>query len=150
VRRQTPFLNLILNTGLTWRGVMANTFLSKAILIVKGPRLATGELQSELESRGANVVIADVEFAFSVLNHLHFDGAIIDGELQNEAFDLCTELQALYVPYISVTNPHCLQKFASQARDVENALNRLVEVISRHKDIDDLLLGGDPASMDSH
>lgn len=122
--------------------------LSKSILIVRGPRLATGKLQAGLESRGANVVVADVEFAFSVLKHLHFDGAIIDGELENEAFDLCTEFQALYVPYISVTSPHCLQKAAAQMRDVEKAANRLAEVIFRHRDTDDLLLRGDATLID--
>jgi hypothetical protein len=108
----------------------------KSILIVQGPGFSTAELRAELERRGANaVIVADVPSAFLLVDRLPFDGAIIDRALQNNVFDFCTELQALYIPYISVAGPHCSQKPTSRMRDAEKAANNLIAVFSQ--DVDD-------------
>lgn len=79
----------------------------KSILIVQGPGLAAAELRAELERRGAKAVIAEhITAAFSLVQCLPFDGAIIDSALRNEAFDFCTELQAFtfHIPASLVRN----------------------------------------------
>jgi hypothetical protein len=46
--------------------------------------------------------------AFDLIGRKRFDGAVFDYGLHNGAFDLCTEFQALSIPYISANAPHRL------------------------------------------
>src|SRR3954471_6376016 len=89
---------------------MQASLTGKNILIVKGSLLAHRDLERALVQRGAKVVtVTNLISAFGVLGRNRFDAAVLDKGLHNEAFDLCEELRALDVPYLTCATPHDLQ-----------------------------------------
>ncbi|HWB46150.1 MAG TPA: hypothetical protein VG900_11975 [Hyphomicrobiaceae bacterium] len=103
----------------------------KTVLIVQGSLLAGPELQNAFGRAGARVFLtANIINAFGLLKRVAFDGAVIDQGLHNEAFDLCSELRELGVPYICCSAPHRLQKPAARLRDAAHAVWRLGDVLS--------------------
>jgi hypothetical protein len=61
----------------------------------------------------------------TLLRREQFDGAVVDQGRHNEAFDLCSELKDLAVPYICCIAPHRLQKTAMRKRDAGHAVRQL-------------------------
>lgn len=107
----------------------------KHILILKGSLIADAELRDTLIREGAKVTVtANIVTAFDLVNRKHFDGALVDHGLHNEAFDFCTELQALSIPYISANTPHRLQGLEARERDANSTVNRLVNVLEMEVD----------------
>lgn len=89
---------------------MPRTLAGKKILIFKGCLLAHRELELALTARGAEVVtVTNVISAFSVLDRMSFDAAVIDKGSHNQAFELIEELRALAIPLITSDAPHALQ-----------------------------------------
>ena len=84
---------------------------------------------------GGAFVAHKVAAAFELLRRIRFDGAVIDQGLHNEAFDLCEELRAANIPYISCTTPHRLQGWDTRKRDAEHAVWKLAHVLSRVDEI---------------
>jgi DNA-binding response OmpR family regulator len=104
----------------------------KNILIVEGSLIATAELQEALHQEGARPFLAhNLAAAFELVQRIRLDAAVIDQGLHNEAFDLCAELQAADIPYISCTAPHRLQGWMARKRDAEHAVWKLGHVLSR-------------------
>ena len=109
---------------------MESKFAGKNILIVKGSLLADAELRNALVRQGAKVSITgNLVSAFDLVGRKHFDGAVVDHGLHNEAFDLCTEFQALCIPYISASTPHRLQGLAAREREAEVTVQRLANIL---------------------
>ena len=109
---------------------MESKFAGKNILIVKGSLLADAELRDALVRQGAKVSITgNLVSAFDLVGRKHFDGAVVDHGLHNEAFDLCTEFQALSIPYISASTPHRLQGLAAREREAEVTVQRLANIL---------------------
>ena len=80
----------------------------KAILIVEGSLLAGEELADACCRSGARVQLtANIINAFGLLKRIPFDGAVIDRALHNEAYDLCSELRELSIPYICCSAIGC-------------------------------------------
>jgi hypothetical protein len=106
---------------------MQTNLLGKRILVVRGSLLAHRELERALRQRGAKVIIvANLISAFAVLDRDRFDAAVIDKGLHNQALELCEELQALGVPYLTSDSPHDLQpeiKREAAAKSVVSALD---------------------------
>jgi DNA-binding response OmpR family regulator len=100
-------------------------------------------LESALAEEGAKVqTVTNVISAFSEIERKTFDGAVIDKGLHNQAFDLCTELQSLDVPYIISSSPHDLQKPSAKIRDAKKAAASLIAAMragpeSRDVDVSD-------------
>jgi hypothetical protein len=110
---------------------MERNLTDKTILIVQGSLLAGPDVEAAFSRSGARVhLTANVINAFSLLRRIRFDGAVVDQGLHNAAFDLCSELQDLEIPYISCAAPHQLQKPAARKRDADHAVWRLGEMIS--------------------
>jgi hypothetical protein len=108
----------------------------KTILIVQGSLLAGPELRDAFGRSGARVYLtANAINAFSLLRRVRIDGAVVDQGLHNAAFDLCSELQELKVPYICCAAPHQLQKPAARTRDANHAVWRLGDIIASRTDI---------------
>ena len=85
-----------------------------------------------LRQEGATAFIAhNVSAAFHLVERIKFDGVILDYGLHNEAFDLCTELQAADIPYVSCRAPHRLQGWTTRKREAEHAVWKLGHVLSR-------------------
>jgi hypothetical protein len=100
----------------------------KTILIVEGSLLAGQELEEAFIRTGAKVCPrANIISAFNLLRSVHFDGAVVDQGLHNEAFDLCGELRELRVSYVCCTTPHRLQASAVRKRDAERVIRRLAD-----------------------
>jgi len=98
----------------------------KTILIVEGSLLAGAELADAFRRAGANVQLTtNIINAFNLLRREPFDGAVVDQGRHNEAFDLCSELRDLGVPYIGCVAPHRLQRAAVRARDAEHVVGQL-------------------------
>jgi len=115
---------------------MQESLNGKKILIVKGSLIASDELQEALASEGARPFLAhNVSHAFELVERIKFDGVMVDHGLHNEAFDLCTELQAGDIPYISCNAPHRLQGWQARKRDAEHAVWKLAHVLSRVDEI---------------
>jgi DNA-binding response OmpR family regulator len=107
----------------------------KHILILKGSLIADAHLRDTLMREGAKVTVtANIVTAFDLVNRKHFDGAVVDHGLHNEAFDFCTELQALSIPYISANTPHRLQGLEARERDAKATVHRLVNVLEIEAD----------------
>lgn len=103
----------------------------KTILIVEGSLLAGAELADAFRRAGANVQLTtNIINAFNLLRREPFDGAVVDQGRHNEAFDLCSELRDLGVPYIGCVAPHRLQRAAMRARDAEHVVGQLQSMIS--------------------
>jgi hypothetical protein len=103
----------------------------KNVLIVEGSLLSTQELKEALEEAGATAIVtANLISAFSLLERVKFDGAIIDQTLHNEAFDLCTELKSVGTPYISCNAPHRLQGGSARKRAAQLAAEKLVRLLT--------------------
>jgi hypothetical protein len=115
---------------------MHGTLHGKNILIVEGSLIATAEVQEALINEGARPFVAhNLPAAFELVRRLRLDGAIIDHSLHNEAFDLCTELQAVDTPYISCRTPQRAQGWSARKRDAEHAAWKLGHVLSRVDEI---------------
>jgi DNA-binding response OmpR family regulator len=111
---------------------MHESLKGKKILIVKGSLIANEELQEALAQEGARPFLAhNVSHAFDLVERIRFDGVIVDHGLHNEAFDLCTELQAFDIPYIFCSAPHRLQGWQARKRDAEHAVCKLAHVLTR-------------------
>jgi DNA-binding response OmpR family regulator len=109
---------------------MENKLTGKKILIVNGSVLADAELRDALVRLGAKVTVTkNMVSAFDLIARRDFNGAVIDHGLHNEAFDLCTELQALDIPYISANVPHRLQGLEARERDADATAERLANLI---------------------
>lgn len=103
----------------------------KNVLIVEGSLLSTPELKEALEEAGATAIVtANLISAFSLLERVKFDGAVIDQTLHNEAFDLCTELMSVGTPYISCNAPHRLQGASARKRAAQLAAEKLVRLLT--------------------
>jgi hypothetical protein len=110
---------------------MERDLTNKTILIVQGALLAGPELKDVLSRSGARVYLTTSEInAFNLLRRIHFDGVLLDQGLHNVAFDLCSVLHELGVPYIFCNAPHRLQKPAALSRDAKHAARRLDNIIS--------------------
>ncbi len=110
---------------------MERDLSGKTILIVEGSLLAGGELAAVLSKCGARVhLTTNFINAFSLLRRIPFDGAVVDRGLHNEAFDLCSELRELDIPYICCNAPHRLQKAASRKSDANHTLSRLGDMLA--------------------
>jgi hypothetical protein len=115
---------------------MESKLSGKNILIVQGSLLAGSELRDAFMRSGAQVyVTGNIISAFDLLRRKRFDGAVVDQGLHNEAFDLCTEFQALYIPYICCNAPHRLQGLTARGRDADHAAWKLANIMSS---VDDL------------
>lgn len=102
----------------------------KTILIVEGSLLAGTELADAFHRAGADVrLTTNIINAFSLLRREQFDGAVVDQGRHNEAFDLCSELKDLAIPYICCIAPHRLQKTAVRALDADHAVRQLASKI---------------------
>ena len=109
---------------------MERRLCGKHILVVKGALLADVELRDALVRHGARVTsTANLVNAFDLVARKEFDGAVVDHSLHNEAFDLCTEFQALGIPYLSANCPHRLQGLASRKKDAEVTAARLANKV---------------------
>lgn len=109
---------------------MENKLTGKQILIVRGSLLADAELRDSLVRLGAIVsVTQNLVSAFDLVARKNFDGAVVDYSLHNEAFDLCTEFQALNIPYINANAPHRLQGLEARGRDADATARRLADLI---------------------
>ncbi len=99
----------------------------KNILIVEGSLLAGGELADAFRRAGADVhLTTNIINAFNLLRRREpFDGAVVDQGRHNEAFDLCSELRDLGIPYIGCVAPHRLQRAAMRARDADHVVGQL-------------------------
>src|SRR5690349_1038424 len=114
---------------------MKSTLIGKHILLVKGSLIAEPELRDALVRLGARVsVTTNLITAFDQINRKDFDGAIVDHGLHNEAFDLCTELRALGIPYISAIAPHRLQGVAARRRDADATASRIANLVELQQD----------------
>ena len=112
--------------GFSSRGDMDRDLGGKTILIVEGSLLAGAELAEAFRRAGANVhLTTNIINAFNLLRREPFDGAVVDQGRHNEAFDLCSELRDLGVPYIGCVAPHRLQRAAMRARDAEHVVGQL-------------------------
>jgi hypothetical protein len=98
----------------------------KTILIVEGSVLAGAELADAFRRAGADVhLTTNIINAFNLLRREPFDGAVVDQGRHNEAFDLCSELRDLGIPYIGCVTPHRLQRAAMRARDADHVVGLL-------------------------
>jgi hypothetical protein len=111
---------------------MYDVLIGKKILLVEGSLIASEELRDALHLAGATPFVAhNVSAAFHLVERIKFDGVILDYGLHNEAFDLCTELQAADIPYVCCQAPHRLQGWNTRKRDAEHAVWKLAHVLSR-------------------
>ena len=109
---------------------MERNLIGKAILIVQGSLLAGSELENAFGRSGARIYLtSNMISAFDLLRRIRFDGAVVDQGLHNAAFDLCSELQDLGIPYICSAAPHRLQKPAARRQDADHAVWRLGDMI---------------------
>ncbi len=109
---------------------MENRLSGKKILIIKGSLLSDVELRDALVRLGAKVTVTNtVTMAFELVGRKRFDGAVVDHGLHNEAFDLCTDLQALDIPYISANAPHRLQGLDARERTADAMAQRLANLM---------------------
>lgn len=109
---------------------MHPNLLGKKILVIKGSLLSARELEAALMEEGARVqTVTNLISAFSIIERETFDGAVIDKGLHNQAFDLCTELKSLDVPYINCSTPHDLQKPSAKKRDAKKVAASLMTAI---------------------
>ena len=60
----------------------------------------------------------------------------MDHSLHNEAFDLCTEFQAIGIPHISASSPNHLQTEPSRKTHAEMLVSRLADRIAAAQDAD--------------
>lgn len=110
---------------------MEHNLTGKTILIIEGSLLAGAELRDAFGRAGARVYLTgNVINAFSLLERIRFDGAVIDQGLHNAAFELYSELQDLGIPCICCTAPHRLQKAAARKRDADHVVWRLINAMS--------------------
>ena len=110
---------------------MRDILIGKKILVVEGSLIATEDLQETLHQEGASAFVAhNVSAAFHIVERIKFDGVILDYGLHNEAFDLCTELQAADIPYVSCRAPHRLQGWTTRKCEAEHAVCKLAHVLS--------------------
>ena len=115
---------------------MGHQLTGKKILVVQGSLLSGSELVDALTGCGAKVYLtANLISAFDLLRRIKFDGAVIDQGLHNVAFDLCSELHDLAIPYICCTAPHQMQRRAVRQREADHAAWRLSEIISARAEI---------------
>ena len=115
---------------------MERNLSGKNILIVQGSLLAGFELRDAFMRSGARVYLTgNLISAFDLLQRIQFDDTVVDQGLHNEAFDLCTEFQALNIPYICCASPHRLQGLAARGRDADQAVWKLANVMSSVADL---------------
>jgi len=113
-------------------GPKMENLTGKTILIVEGSSLAAEALRTAFIRSGARVyVTGKVLTAFDLVNRIHFDGAVVDCVLHNEAFELCEELRDLGVPYVCCNAPHRRQGMPARANDAAHAVWRLAHMLSR-------------------
>lgn len=111
---------------------MERSFSGKNILVVEGSLLTGQELEQAFIRAGARVYLTtNIISAFGLLRAVHFDGAVIDQGLHNEAYNLCCELRELGIPEICCAAPHHLQASAARQRGAEHVVRRLDERIAR-------------------
>ncbi len=116
---------------------MDTNLSGKTVLIVEGSLLDGTGLADALGRSGARVhLTANAINAFNLLRRTQFDGAVIDHGLHNEAFDLCSELRELGIPYIFCKAPHKLQRGTSRQRDTDHAVWRLGDILTSRADFD--------------
>jgi len=115
---------------------MRQDFSGKTILVVQGSVLEGAELETAFRQSGAQLYLTgNAISAFNLLQRVQFDGAVVDQGLHNAAFDLCSELRDLDVPYICCTTPHRLQSPSVRQREAERAVWRLGDMIARRSEI---------------
>lgn len=130
---------------------MHESLKGKKILIVKGSLIASEALQEALASEGALPFLAHtVSHAFELVERIRFDGVIVDHGLHNEAFDLCTELQAADIPYVSCKAPHRLQGWEARKRDAQHAVWKLAHVLSRLDELAAEIIPAEELPRDLH
>ena len=111
---------------------MRNELADKHVLLIKGSLLCDRELSHCLTQSGAKVsTVTNLISAFTLLDRARFDAAIIDQGQHNAAFDLCTELQSLDVPYLFCNSPNKLQGDATRHREANKIVAKLADVLSR-------------------
>jgi hypothetical protein len=110
---------------------MTRNVSGKTVLIVQGSLLSGSDLEDAFTRSGARVYLTtNIISAFGLLRRIRFDGAVVDQGLHNAAFDLCSELHDVGVPYICCASPHRLQKPGARIREAEHAVRRLDDIIS--------------------
>ena len=114
------------------------------VLIVQGSMLDGYRLSAAFKRAGKTPYLtANLISAYELMRRVRFDGAVIDSGLHNEAYDLCTELQAFDTPYICCQAPHRLQGPILRNREAESAVRRLSLLLTTPEDFLELApLGG--------
>jgi hypothetical protein len=139
---------------------MKENFAGRTILILKGATLAERALRQAFSRRGAHVIVtSNLICAFNVLQRRSVEAVVVDHSLHNEAFDFCTELQALNIPYIHASSPHRWRGFVERGEEAEAIVARVIHRIERQHDAMTLDLYGenelpdadlfDPSSLES-
>lgn len=109
---------------------METAIQGKRVLLVQGSSLASDELFDALCEAGAKPYpTSNLLNAFTLVERVSFDAALIDQGLHNEAFDLCAELQERGIPYVSCAGPHRLQGPAARRQEAQYAIWRLGALI---------------------
>jgi hypothetical protein len=108
----------------------------KNVLIVQGSMLDGHRLTAAFKRAGSTPYLtANMISAYELLRRIRFGGAVLDSGLHNEAYDLCTELQAFDTPYICCQAPHRLQGPILRNREAENAVRRLSHLLAGPEDL---------------
>ena len=106
----------------------------KRILVISGSLLSAAELRQEFARHGANVFVSGNLFSvFELLRKLDFAGAVLDHSLHNEAFDLCTELEAYDVPYVWSRESQKSADYKSRQHQGRQTVARLLQAIERNQ-----------------
>lgn len=110
---------------------METAIRGKRVLLVQGSSLASAELFDALYEAGAKPYpTSNILNAYSLIDRIRFDGALIDRGLHNEAFDLCADLQDRGIPYVSCAGPHRLQGPAARRQEAQYMIWRLGSLMS--------------------
>ncbi len=105
------------------------------ILVFQGSLLGTRELRDHLAQAGARTyVTSNIISAFGLLEKVRFHAAIIDHGLHNEAFDFCSELQTVGVPYLSCRAPHRLQGLEEREREAKHVVWKIHSLLAMASD----------------
>jgi hypothetical protein len=111
-----------------WR--IAMKLKDKRILVVTGSLLAAEELHRKLAGHGARVFMSgNLVSVYELLRRHTFSAAVLDQSLHNEAYDLCTELEAFDVPYVWSREPERLADPATRQHQASHTVTRLVHAI---------------------
>lgn len=110
---------------------MESAIRGKRVLLIQGSSLASAELFDALCEAGAKPYpTSNILNAYSLIDRIRFDGALIDRGLHNEAFDLCADLQDRGIPYVSCAGPHRLQGPAARRQEAQYMIWRLGSLMS--------------------